>query len=237
MSLPKFGRGQDDIDVFGKQVVDDLVKMSIDILHKPIQQIKNLMNDLRAKYSTPNNPFEFIITPGIATFEDYAGIGSFLGASADGRRNCHTVSSDFSPMCWPLDLPVHNIRRPAIKSLKSWKAINVGGINISDDPIGVGISNGAPVDINIREDFPEDQLHDLIIRFAKGEIGSNMLSVTCADPDTLLNAQNSPERYDLVRMRMGGWSEFFVAMFPHHQEQHKRRPLFEAENEDSKSKE
>jgi pyruvate-formate lyase len=58
-----------------------------------------------------------------------------------------------------------------------------------------------------------------------------MMSVTCANPDTLLDAQNSPERYDLIRMRMGGWSEFFVAMFPHHQEQHKRRPLFEAEKE------
>jgi pyruvate-formate lyase/deferrochelatase/peroxidase EfeB len=228
LSLPKFGQGIDEIDTFGKQVVLDLVNMSVDILRNPVPQIKNLMNAIRTKYSTPKNQFEFLITPGVATFEDYAGIGSFLGASADGRRNCHTVSSDFSPACWPLDLPVPRYGRPAIESLKSWKAINPGGTNISDDPIGVGISNGAPIDINIYEDFPNEQLNDLIKRFSTGDIGSNMMSVTCANADTLLEAQNSPERYDLVRMRMGGWSEFFVAMFPHHQEQHKRRPVFEA---------
>ena len=55
-----------------------------------------------------------------------------------------------------------------------------------------------------------------------------MMSISCADADTLTGAQQTPERYDLVRMRMGGWSEFVVAMFPHHQEQHKRRPVFEA---------
>jgi pyruvate-formate lyase len=53
-----------------------------------------------------------------------------------------------------------------------------------------------------------------------------MMSISCANRETLAAAQTQPERYDLVRMRMGGWSEFVVAMFPHHQEQHKRRPIF-----------
>jgi pyruvate-formate lyase len=56
-----------------------------------------------------------------------------------------------------------------------------------------------------------------------------MLTISCADPSTLAEAQRFPERYDLVRMRMGGWSEFYVAMFPHLQEHHKRRPIFEAD--------
>ena len=99
------------------------------------------------------------------------------------------------------------------------------------DPIGVGLANGSPVDINIREDFPCDQLETLIRGFASGELGPNMMTISCADPNTLAEAQRFPERYDLVRMRMGGWSEFFVAMFPHHQEQHKRRPIFEAGGE------
>jgi pyruvate-formate lyase len=29
----------------------------------------------------------------------------------------------------------------------------------------------------------------------------------------------------VVRARMGGWSEYFVAMFPAHQQQHRRRPI------------
>jgi hypothetical protein len=40
-------------------------------------------------------------------------------------------------------------------------------------------------------------------------------------------ATRDPEKYDLLRARMGGWSEFFVSMFPAHQAQHQRRP-FEA---------
>jgi pyruvate-formate lyase/deferrochelatase/peroxidase EfeB len=230
LGLPKFGQGNDDVDIFGKKVVQDLVQKSIDLLRKPVPQIKECMDKVRAKWSTPQNPFEFILTPGIATFEDNAGIGSFLGASADGRRNLQTVSSDFSASSWPLDLSVPNAGRPVFESLKSWKAKNQGGKTIDDDPIGVGISNGAPVDINIRENFPKDQLIELVRGFAIGEFGSNMMSVTCADPETLLNAQEYPERFDLLRMRMGGWSEFFVAMFPHHQEQHKRRPIFEADD-------
>jgi pyruvate-formate lyase/deferrochelatase/peroxidase EfeB len=229
LRLPKFGQGNNGVDTFGKNIVQDLVQKSIKLLREPDPQIKEILDKVRAKWSTPQNSFEFILTPGIATFEDNAGIGSFLGASADGRRNFQTVSSDFSAASWPNDLPVPIAGRPIFESLKSWKAKNQGGTTIDDDPIGIGISNGAPVDINIRENFPKDQLLKLVRGFAIGEFGSNMMSVTCVDPETLLNAQEYPERYDLLRMRMGGWSEFFVAMFPHHQEQHKRRPIFEAE--------
>jgi pyruvate-formate lyase len=198
--------------------------MANDVIRHPQARVAELLNGLQSKYGTEEFPFEFVITPGIATFEDYAGVGSFLGASADGRRNRQTVPSDFSPMSWPLDLPVNHKSRDAITALRSWSADEIS----NDDPIGVGLSNGSPVDINIRENFPVNELEDLIRKFSVGEIGSNMLTISCANPITLNKAQDFPERYDLVRLRMGGWSEFFVAMFPHHQEQHKRRPIFEA---------
>jgi len=82
----------------------------------------------------------------------------------------------------------------------------------------------APVDVNIREDFPVEALEQVIAAFGSG-VGSNLLSITCADPETFAAACADPEKYDLVRVRMGGWSEFFVAMFPAHQQQHLRRPL------------
>ena len=108
----------------------------------------------------------------------------------------------------------------------AWKAAQDG------PPRGGGAyRRGAPVDVNIREDFPHDQLVELIRRFAHGKVGSNEMTISCGDPETMAAAQRFPERYDLLRMRMGGWSEFFVAMFPHHQEQHLRRPIFEAEPE------
>ncbi|UCE17911.1 MAG: Dyp-type peroxidase [Gemmatimonadota bacterium] len=229
LGLSKFGQGHEEVDRFARKVVRDLVDMAYDLIRNPKNPISEKLEILRGRYGTDECPFEFVITPGIATFEDYAGVGSFLGASADGRRNGQTVASDFSPSSTPLDLPVPARGRVAIKSLHSWAE---GKTAYDDpahtDPIGVGLSCGSPVDINIRENFPLEQLKELIRQFAEGKIGPNMMSISCADPSTLEEAQRFPERYDLVRMRMGGWSEFFVAMFPHHQEQHKRRPVFEA---------
>jgi pyruvate-formate lyase len=226
--LPKFGQGHDEVDRFGRRVVRDLVNLAFEVIRQPTEPIAGQLQSLRDRFGTEEHPFEFVITPGVATFEDYAGVGSFLGASAEGRRHAQTVASDCSPSPTPPDLPVPAKGRPAVASLTSWAA---GPTDDSDeviDPIGVGVSNGSPVDINIREDFPLSQAADLVRGFARGELGGNMMTISIADPDTLAEAQRFPERYDLLRMRMGGWSEFFVAMFPHHQEQHKRRPLFEA---------
>jgi pyruvate-formate lyase len=51
------------------------------------------------------------------------------------------------------------------------------------------------------------------------------MTITCADPETYEQATKDPEKYDLLRARMGGWTEFFVTMFPAHQAQHQRRPF------------
>jgi pyruvate-formate lyase len=85
-------------------------------------------------------------------------------------------------------------------------------------------SDGAPTDFNIHEEFPPADLEKCLKAFAKGA-GSNILTVTCANADTMAGAAEDPEKYDVVRVRMGGWSEFFVAMFPAHQEQHQRRVI------------
>ncbi|XXF80728.1 hypothetical protein P2318_13520 [Myxococcaceae bacterium GXIMD 01537] len=69
-----------------------------------------------------------------------------------------------------------------------------------------------------------DSLERVLAAFAQGQ-GSNILTITCANPETFERATQDPEKYDVLRVRMGGWSEFFVAMFPGHQAQHQRRPL------------
>lgn len=38
-------------------------------------------------------------------------------------------------------------------------------------------------------------------------------------------AVRDPEKHDLLRVRMGGLSEFFVTMFPAYQAQQQRRPI------------
>ena len=58
------------------------------------------------------------------------------------------------------------------------------------------------------------KIEELIREYAAGNVGSNLVTVTMADPDTYALAAAQPERYELVRVRMGGWTEFFSAMFP-----------------------
>ena len=196
LRLHKFGQGDPDVDRFGRKLVRDLVDLAYDLIRDPKHPIAGKLEALRARYGTKEHPFEFVITPGIATFEDFAGVGSFLGASADGRRNGQPVPSDFSPSSTPLDLPVPERGRPAVKSLCSWTAGDKDDNDRSDgdpahaDPIGVGLSCGSPVDINIREDFPLDQLKELLRQFANGEIGPNMMSISCADPGNIINEEN-----------------------------------------------
>ena len=58
-------------------------------------------------------------------------------------------------------------------------------------------------------------------QFADG-IGPNMITISTGERKLLEDARHNTER-DLLRYRMGGWSEFAVAMFPHLLEHHIRR--------------
>lgn len=60
------------------------------------------------------------------------------------------------------------------------------------------------------------------MKFTLGEVGPNLITVTVADREKMQSARNNNER-DLLRFRMGGWTEFAVAMFRGLLEQHIRR--------------
>lgn len=91
----------------------------------------------------------------------------------------------------------------------------------------IGLSNAAPVDMNIPEDFPQDQLQQFLADFAQGKVGGNLLTLTCADLETYQRASEDSEKYNLLRVRMGGWTEFYATMFPGYQEHQQRRQYFE----------
>jgi pyruvate-formate lyase len=40
------------------------------------------------------------------------------------------------------------------------------------------------------------------------------MTISCANKETCEEAARDPEKYDLLRARMGGGTEFFVTMFP-----------------------
>jgi len=216
LKLPKFGAGDKEVDELGVEIVTRTLEVVHKTIRHPIKEIQDKFDHLVKKYSVEGQSFEFVLTPGSGTFESYVGLGINNGASADGRRKGMPYASDFSPNPSPQDLPVDHAPRNIFKALE--------GYNF--EAANSGLANGSEVDINIREDFPLEDLVKVIKDFSEGKIGTNLLTITCADPETFEQACTNTEKYDLIRVRMGGWTEFFVAMFPAHQEQHKRRPIF-----------
>jgi len=217
LGLPKFGKGQsEELKMFGSTVVENLVRLIHEGIENPISKIKKGYDAIKEKYSVDGSKFVFSVTPGVGTFEDNVGLGEGMGASADGRLSGEAIANDFSAQPCPVDAPPSTEINDAFACLKDWNT----------DPINFGVSNAAPVDLNIREDFPLDDLKKLMKQFADGEIGSNMLTITTANLETFAAAEKFPQKYDLVRCRQGGWSEYYSIMFPTHQRYISRRPFF-----------
>jgi pyruvate-formate lyase len=184
---------------------------------------------LEEKYDAPGRPFVVHLAPGVGTFEQYAFIGSWSGASADGRAARAPVGSDLSPAPTigpPAATAAEEAAAPGGPRAAGPRRSQVeASLRTYAHPVMARLGDGAPVDYNVREAFPQDRLVKMIRGFAGGN-GGSICTFTVGDPETFAGAQADPERYNLVRVRMGGWTEFFVALFPHHQEQHKRRPLY-----------
>lgn len=81
--------------------------------------------------------------------------------------------------------------------------------------------SGAVLDLNIDESYKIENLVEDITSLAKGK-GTNLTTITVCSREIMEEARRNTDR-DLLRFRMGGWSEFAVAMFPSLLEQHIRR--------------
>ena len=69
------------------------------------QPLKGLIDGLKKKYSVPGAPWDVMLPTGSGTFEGYVGWGGGCAASADGRRACSPIASDFGAAPTPLDKP------------------------------------------------------------------------------------------------------------------------------------
>jgi Dyp-type peroxidase family len=212
-SLPKYGRGDHAVDRFGDEILARVAKTAVEVFTDPAEPTAAKMVDLANRYGSAEHPFGLQIQPGAGSFENYVEFGAMCGASADGRLLGQPIASDLSPAPGPVDQPVACREAPFTTALDGFSGEG-----------SAAMWNVAPTDFNIREEFPLAALTDVIRTFASGA-GSNLLTITCADPETFAAACQDPEKYDLLRVRMGGWSEYFVAMFPAHQQQHQRRPF------------
>ncbi|WP_228151912.1 Dyp-type peroxidase [Acinetobacter seifertii] len=213
LAQPRYGRGNSEVDKLGDQIVQMIAEISVETFRKPWPQFAQSLKGLAERYGSEEHPFGIQIQPGVGTFENHVEMGAWNGASADGRRLGTTVASDLSPSPSPADLVVDHQMAEFSRALKGFDGT---GTNLMAD--------GAPTDFNIREDFGVKDLIKILKQFSQGG-SSNILTITVANPETFTQAVTSPEQYNLLRVRTGGWSNFFTSVFPIIQEQHQRRPI------------
>ena len=152
----------------------------------------DILKTMAITFESEENPFGLQIQPGVGTFENFFEMGSWNGASADGRRLGTTIASDLSAAPCPSDLPINYQYSGFKESLAGFKR---RGTEL--------MTSGAPTDYNIREDFLPEKLVEVLREFARRH-SLNVLTVTVANLETLSAAVNRSEQYNLLSIRTGG---------------------------------
>ncbi len=140
---------------------------------------------------------EVIFPAAVGTFSWYAMIGKEVGATPDGRRNGEPVAANLSPAS-------------GADASGPTAAINsYVGMPVCD------LAGGAPLDLRfsssgLKGEAGTDRLTGLISAFV--DMGGNMLTATVTDVEDLKRAMEEPEKYRHLRVRMGGWSAYFVML-------------------------
>lgn len=237
LNLPKLGMNDDEkssdktylssyrpqkLKNIAEWLSNECVEAFKDVTTSDKYPLYDLMKNLNEKYGRTKNPADFIrFMLGSGTFEGYVGWGLGLAASADGRRKGQPIASDMSPAPIPQDLADTPRNDQDIYDLMKYWDI---------EAIKTGYPNGAEVDLVIDEDTKEEYLLEFLTNYANADvvgnkkaIGANLITLTCANQSTYRAAMKNPEQYDLIRVRTGGWTEFFVSFYSAHQLQHLRR--------------
>jgi pyruvate-formate lyase len=141
----------------------------------------------------------------VGTFSWYTSIGREVDASSDGRFAQDPITPNFSPS-FGMDLA------GPTAAIRSYCRMN-----------GSDLAGGAPLDLrfagsHLRGDAGTDRLAAFIQVFIA--LGGNMLTLTVTDVEELKRAMLEPMNYRGLRVRMGGWTAYFVALNPEQQRLH-----------------
>jgi formate C-acetyltransferase len=145
---------------------------------------------------------------GVGTFSWYLGIGEGLAASPDGRLSGEPVSSNFSPA---LGRDMEGLPA-AILSYAKMHHCNLPA--------------GSPLDLRLARRLVEGEegtgrMAALVRGFV--DTGGAIMTLTVADTEELRAAQHEPDRYQSLRVRMGGWCAYFTMLSREQQDHHLRR--------------
>lgn len=172
------------------------------LLHRLVSDYCSHVEALNALYDW------VILSPGIATFENYPRYGYGTGASFDGRFAREALASNYSPS-------VGQDKQGPTAVLLSSVQTDLSRMSV-----------GCPIDMRVsfsKEDRAENAelLGTLIKTFV--QIGGNILTLSKVDTETLKKAQQHPEKYQSLRVRLGGLTVYFVQLAKPQQDEYMRR--------------
>jgi len=144
----------------------------------------------------------------VGTFSWYQRIGMEVGATPDGRHSGEAIAANFSP-AWGAAVSGPTA---AIRSCVKMRP--------SDLPAG------APLDLRfsgsaLKDEKGTQRLAGLIKSFIN--LGGNMITLSVTDIEDLKRAMKEPEKYRHLRVRMGGWTAYWVMLDEKTQRLHLQR--------------
>ncbi|MGD9327089.1 MAG: pyruvate formate lyase family protein [Desulfobacterales bacterium] len=144
---------------------------------------------------------------GIGTFENYPRFGNNAGPSPDGRFAQEAISSNYSPA-------VGRDKNGPTAVLRSSTKFDLQRVN-----------DGCPVDLKLSFSKSEEEgaqiVEGLIRSFVK--MNGNLMTITKVSTETLRRAQEEPEKYASLRIRLGGLTAYFVQLAKPQQDEYIRR--------------
>lgn len=161
----------------------------------------------RSRHHAQQYPM-ILFPPGIGTFSWIQMTGGEVGATPDGRHSGDFSAANLSPVTGT------DILGPTA-AIRSYLKMRV-----NDLPAG------APIDLrfaktSVTGERGANRLAGLMKTFV--DLGGNMLTLTVTDVEELKKAMEEPEHYRHLRVRMGGWTAFFVMLNKEQQQLHIQR--------------
>lgn len=141
------------------------------------------------------SPIVFI--PGCGTFEDYDLFGRMVGATPDGRKAWSALAPNLGPVAG-MDL---NGPTALIHSYAKFPH--------------AAFAAGSELDLSMNaKDFEGEEGLQRMLSIVKAflKTGGAILNIALNDVEILKKAQQHPEEYRNLRVRMGGWSAYFVLL-------------------------
>ena len=187
---PKYGRDDDEADAMARQVMD-------------------LWTDLTWQHRTTSTHRQF--RPGMLSWNYWAGDGFVMAASADGRPRGQFLSNAICPSNGA------DIKGPTANANSVGKVL---GGRAAEGTADWGdtfncLPNGASHTITFHPAIIRDPAHQNKFKaFLKGyaENGGTCLQVNMLDPDMLRDAQQHPENYPHLLVRITGYNTYFTAI-------------------------